>query len=445
MTTKPLAVVILAAGRGSRMKSDLPKVMHPLAGRPMVSWLLDTVESLTPNKVVVVAGPDMADLGKAVESYHTAIQNEPKGTGDAVKAALPELKGFEGDVLILMGDAPLIGAETLRALIETRHKSDMTKIAVLGMKPDNPAAYGRMVLNADGSLEKIVEFKDATVDERNIKLCNAGVYCVDGRRLADWLGRITNDNAQGEYYLTDLVEIAAADGAVCHVHVTEDPGDVLGVNSRADLAALERIVQQKLRVAAMDSGATLIDPETTYFSWDTKLGRDVLVEPNVFFGPDVEIGDGVHIKAFCHLEGTKIAEKASVGPFARLRPGAEIGTKSKIGNFVEIKSSLLHEGVKAGHHAYIGNAEIGAGTNYSCGAITANYDGKNKHKTTIGKNAFIGSDVTMVAPVTIGDNAFVAAGSTITKDVPAEALAVAREKSKIIEGWVTRKRKGTDQ
>ncbi len=442
MTTKPLAVVILAAGRGTRMKSALPKVMHKIAGRPMIGWLMETVESLSPKKIVVVAGPDMPGLEKAVAPNTTVIQDRPLGTGDAVKAALPALEGFSGDVLILMGDAPLISAETLRALIEVRHKNDMTEMAVLGMKPEAPNSYGRMVLNPDGSLEKIVEFKDANVSERNLKLCNAGVYCIAGERLKGWLAQIQNDNAQGEYYLTDLVDIANQDEAVCHIHVTEEPDDVRGVNTRADLAALEKDVQQKLRAAAMENGATLIDPDSVYFSWDTNLGQDVTIEPNVFFGPGVEIGDNAHIKAFCHLEGTNVAYSTTIGPFARLRPGAAIGAGSKIGNFVEIKNATLHEGVKAGHHAYIGDAEIGANVNYSCGAITANYDGKNKHKTTIGKDAFVGSNVTLIAPVEIGEKAYLAAGSTITEDVPSGALGVSRERKQAnIEGWVDRKKK----
>lgn len=440
MTQTPLAVVLLAAGKGSRMKSDRPKVMHKIAGRPMIGWLLETVEQLSPEKVIVVAGKDMPDLEQAAAAHTIVIQDPPRGTGDAVRSAMTALEGFDGDVLVLLGDVPFITVGTLKDLRATAHKSDESGMAVLAMKRDDPAAYGRMVLNEDGTLEKIVEFKDASLDERSIKLCNTGLFCIDGRYIAGWLAQLSDDNAQGEFYLTDLPYIAGREGYKTHIHVTADNGEVQGVNSRADLAMMEAIVQDRLRAAAMAGGATLIDPSSVYFSYDTQIGRDVVIEPNVFFGPGVEIGDGVHIKAFSHFEGAAVKEKATVGPFARLRPGTEIGAGSKIGNFVEIKNSVLHEGVKAGHLAYIGDAEVGAGTNYSCGAITVNYDGKNKFKTKIGENVMVGSNVNLVAPVEIGDNAYIGAGSTITKDVPEDALAVSRTRErKIIEGWSKRK------
>jgi bifunctional UDP-N-acetylglucosamine pyrophosphorylase/glucosamine-1-phosphate N-acetyltransferase len=443
MTKQPLACIILAAGQGKRMKSALPKALHPLAGRPLIGWLLETVESLSPQRIVVVTGPGMDDLREVVQPHETVVQEKPLGTGDAVKAALPALKNFTGDVLILLGDMPMISADTLRALIAARHKDPLsTGLSVLGAEFDPPPAFGRLVLDANGHLEKIVEDKDCTPAERNIKLCNTGAFCVDGAKLGGWVAKIKNDNAQKEFYITDLVEIAAQDGMNAHVHVTRDHAEVQGVNSRIDLAVLEDNVQQVLRARAMEGGATLIDLASVYFSWDTKTGRDVVIEPNVFFGPGVEIADGAHIRAFSHIEGASIGDGASIGPHARLRPGAVIGAGSKIGNFVEIKNSTLGEGVKVSHLAYIGDAEIGAGTNFSCGAITVNYDGVHKHKTVVGENAMIGSNVNLVAPITIGDGAYIAAGSTITKDVPADALAVAREKPFVKAGWAAAKRKG---
>lgn len=438
---QPLACIILAAGQGKRMKSARPKVMHELAGRPLVGWLLETVQSLTPEKIVVVTGSGMDDLRDAVSGCDVAVQKTAQGTGDAVKAALPALKKFSGDVLILLGDMPLIGAETLKALVAARHKNDLTKISVLGVEFENPPAFGRLVLDKKGGLKKIVEDRDCSKAERNIRLCNTGAFCVDGSRLSGWVAKIKNNNAQKEFYITDLVEIAVADGAQAHVHVAHNHDEVRGVNSRADLAALERVVQGRLRMAAMENGATLLDPDTVYFSWDTKLGRDVVVEPNVFFGAGVGIADNVHIKAFSHLEGACVAAGASIGPQARLRPGSVIGAGAKIGNFVEVKNSTLGAGVKAAHLAYIGDAEIGDDVNFSCGAITVNYDGVKKHKTVVGAGAMVGSNVNLVAPVVIGDGAYIAAGSTITKDVPADALAVAREKPFIKEGWAAGKRK----
>ncbi len=437
---KPLACIILAAGQGKRMKSSLPKVLHPLAGRPMINWLLESIAPLNPEKIIVVTSPQGQKVADAVAPHMTAIQEQARGTGDAVASALPQLEGFDGDVLILLGDMPLIATQTLQGLIEARYHDDKTGLAVLGVEFDVPPAFGRLVLGADGALERIVEDKDCTDDERNIKLCNSGAFCVDGRALPGWVARIGNDNAQNEYYITDLVEIAAADGVKTRTCITRNIDEVRGVNSRSDLAALEHIMQQQLRSKAMDGGATLLDPASTYFSFDTKIGKDVTIEPNVFFGPGVTLGDNVHIRAFSHLEGADVKCGAIIGPFARLRPGADIGENSKIGNFVEIKNATLGEGVKASHLGYIGDADVGAGVNFSCGAITVNYDGTNKHRTTIGANAMIGSNVNLVAPVEIGDGAYIAAGSTIAKNVPPDALAVAREKPFIKEGWAAARR-----
>lgn len=442
MKKRKLACVILAAGQGKRMKSALPKVMHNLAGRPMIGWALETARSLKPEKIVVVTGPDADDLKTYVRPHAScAVQKKPLGTGDAVKAALPALKGFSGDVLFLLGDMPLISAGTLRALIDAKNGAPKAGLSVLGAVYDPPPAFGRLVTGMDGRLQKIVEDKDCTPAQRKINLCNTGAFCIDGARLSGWLGKIKNRNAQKEFYFTDIVEIAAKDGCTPQIHITKNNDEARGINSRADLATLERIVQTRLRTAAMELGATLTDPDTVYFSWDTKLGSDVTIEPHVFFGPGVKIADDVTVKAFSHLEGATIEKGASIGPHARLRPGAKIGAGAKIGNFVEVKNSTIGKNVKAGHLAYIGDADIGDDVNFSCGAITVNYDGVKKHKTVVGAGAMVGSNVNLVAPVVIGDGAYVAAGSTITKDVPADALAVAREKPFIKNGWAAQKRK----
>lgn len=441
MTRPPLACVILTAGQGKRMKSELPKVLHPLAGQPMIKWLLNSVEDLSPERVIVVTAPEAIAVAKAVTPHSTIVQQKPLGTGDAVRAALPLLQGFTGDVLILLGDMPVLSSSMMQNLIDTRHQSADTGIAVLGVEYKNPPPFGRLVLNPDKTLNRIVEDKDATAEERQIKLCNTGAFCVDGARLAGWLGQLNNDNAQGEYYITDLPQIAAKDGVKTRVCSLQDSEEVMGVNSRTDLAVVEKIIQKRLRKRAMENGATLTDPDTVYFSWDTKTGRDVVIGPNVAFGPGVVIADHVSIHPFCHIEGARIDSGCTIGPFARLRPGTHLWPDVKIGNFVEIKNSNLHDGVKASHLAYIGDADIGAGTNFSCGAITVNYDGYDKHRTTIGTDVMVGSNVSLVAPITIGDGAFIAAGSTITKDVTSDALAVGRPDVKAIDGWAAQYRK----
>lgn len=441
MTKTPLACVILTAGQGKRMKSALPKVMHPIAGQPMIKWLLKSVEDLGPEKIIVVTAPDAILVAQAVKPHMTVVQQKPMGTGDAVRAALPMLEGFKGDVLILLGDMPLLSPGMMQSLIETRRHDPQTGIAVLGVEYKNPPPFGRLVLNPDKTLNRIVEDRDATAEERNIKLCNTGAFCVDGTKLGEWLGKLDNKNSQGEYYITDLPALAAKDGYKSRVCTLYDAEEVLGVNSRADLAVVEAAVQKRLRKKALENGATLTDPNTVFLSWDTIIGRDVEIGPNVVFGPGVVVADNVTILPFCHIEGAKIDSGCTIGPFARLRPGTHLWPKVKIGNFVEVKNALLHEGVKANHLSYIGDAEIGAGTNYSCGAITANYDGFDKHKTTIGENVMIGSNTVLVAPVTIGHGAYIAAGSTITKDVAPDALAVERADTRQVEGWATKNRK----
>lgn len=447
MTTKnktELAVVILAAGRGKRMKSALPKAMHHLAGRPLILWLLESVRVLKPARVIVVTAPDMKGLRDILLPATCVIQSKALGTGDAVKAALPALKGFKGDVLILLGDMPLISVSTMKALIKARHHDRDTGLAVLGAYYNPAPAFGRLVEKADGTLAEIVEHKDATPEQRKINLCNTGAFCVDGTRIARWLGKITNKNAQKEFYITDLPAIAAKDGYKTQIAVTDDLDEVQGVNSRVDLAMLEYVVQSSMRLNALESGVTMHDPASVYFSYDTQVGQDVVIEPNVFIGTGVKIGDKVTIRAFSHIEGAMLKTGVSVGPFARLRPGTELGENVHIGNFVEIKNAKLGKGVKAGHLAYIGDAAVGEGTNYSCGAITANYDGVNKHKTVIGKNVMVGSNVNLVAPVTIGDNAYLAAGSTITQDVPKDKLGIARARQSNLRKPVMKKKDKKD-
>lgn len=423
------------------MKSNLPKVLHKLAGKPMITWLTDTVSTLGAEQIVTVISPQATEIEKTVSPYKCAIQEVPQGTGDAVKAGVKQLEGFDGDVLILLGDMPLIQPETMKALIAQRHKDKNCGISVLGAEFETPPAFGRLVVNTAGHLEKIVEDKDCTPEEKKITLCNMGAFVVDAQKLVQWLGQLDNNNAQGEYYITDLPEIAAKDGFTTRVHVVKNQYEIEGVNSRSDLARAEKIVQAQLREKAMDNGATLIDPDSVFFSYDTKIGQDVTIEPNVVFGTGVRVADNVTIKAFSHLDQCVIESGGIVGPFARLRPGAYLEEDVKVGNFVEIKNAHLGQGTKANHLSYIGDAEVGARTNFSCGAITANYDGFAKHQTIIGEDVIVGCNVNLIAPVAISDGAFIAAGSTITTDVPQDALAVAREKPAIKEGWAAYNRR----
>ncbi|HVO17349.1 MAG TPA: bifunctional UDP-N-acetylglucosamine diphosphorylase/glucosamine-1-phosphate N-acetyltransferase GlmU [Alphaproteobacteria bacterium] len=441
MTAPSIAAVVLAAGKGTRMKSDLPKVLHPLAGRPMVHHVLDAVAALKPARQVVVVGPDMDALVEAVAPLSTAIQERQLGTADAVKAARAALADFSGTVLVLYGDTPLLSPATLEALVEARSFRPEPSVVVLGFRPADPAAYGRLIVGTDGRLEAIVEAGDATPAERAVGLCNSGVMAIDGRHLFVLLDAIGSDNAKREFYLTDIVKLARARGLVCR-HVEADAAELMGVNSRAELAQAEAVLQARLRRAAMDAGATLLDPATTWFSHDTRLGRDVTVGPSVVFGPGVSVGDRVEIRAFCHLEGAVVEDDAIVGPFARLRPGARIGRGAHVGNFVEIKNAALEAGAKANHLSYIGDARVGAAANVGAGTITCNYDGFVKAHTDIGRGAFIGSNTALVAPVKIGDNAIVGAGSVIVDDVPADALAVARGAQKTVKGGATRFRAG---
>jgi bifunctional UDP-N-acetylglucosamine pyrophosphorylase/glucosamine-1-phosphate N-acetyltransferase len=431
MTDRPLAVVILAAGKGTRMRSALPKVLHKVAGRSMIGHVVGAAEALGADPVVVVIAPGMDDVAAAVKPHPVAIQHAQHGTADAVKAARDALSGFGGDVLILYGDCPLIQAGTLARMRQERRDEAVT---VLGIRVRGVSPYGRLVLAADGTLDGIVEALDATDAERRIDLCNSGVMLIDGPRLFDLLDSIGNDNAKGEYYLTDIVAAARAAGSVCRV-VEAPAQEALGVNSRAELSVAEATLQTRLRKRAMENGATLIDPKSVWLAYDTKLGQDVTIEPNVVFGPGVTIGDKVEIRAFSHIEKATVETGAIIGPYARLRPGASIGEGAHIGNFVEIKNARIDKGAKANHLSYIGDADVGAGANIGAGTITCNYDGFGKFRTTIGAGAFIGSDTTLVAPVKIGAGAFTGAGSTVTEDVPDDALAIARGRQAMKPGW----------
>jgi bifunctional UDP-N-acetylglucosamine pyrophosphorylase/glucosamine-1-phosphate N-acetyltransferase len=421
------AAIVLAAGEGTRMHSALPKVLHEVAGQPMIRHVLAALEPLAPAETVVVVGRSADKIAKAIAPAKTAIQHPPQGTGDAVRAARaalqPALADLD-DVVVLFGDAPLLQSATIARLLAARRESGAA-IALAGMRPADPTPYGRFVLDADGTVARIVETKDANPDERRIGLCNGGIMAVAAAHLFDLVDRLENINAKREFYLTDIVGIARRrDLATTYIELPAT--EVLGVNTRAELAQAEALMQDRLRRQAMEAGATLVAPETVFFCADTRLGRDVVVEPNVVFGPGVSIADGARIRAFSHLDGATVAEGAIVGPYARLRPGAVLERDVHVGNFVEVKATRLGAGAKANHLSYLGDADIGAGTNIGAGTITCNYDGFNKHRTVIGAQAFIGSDTALVAPVTIGDGAYIATGSVITSDVPADALSIAR-------------------
>ncbi len=437
MTETKTAAIILAAGLGTRMESAVPKALHPLAGRPMLAHLLATLRPLGLYPVVVVAGRGMDAVAEAAAPHRTVVQDPPLGTGHAVLAARDALDGLEGGVLVLYGADPLILPETVNQVLAAQKQNPEPAIVVLGFRAGDPGAYGRLVTAGDGSLEAIVEAGDATPEQLEITFCNSGVMAIDGKHLWGLLKRLGDDNAKGEYHLTDIVQLAREDGLPCVV-VEGDEAELIGIDSRADLARAEAAVQNQLRRAAMKSGATLTDPESVTFSFDTRLGRDVTIGPNVVFGPGVSVGDNVEIRAFCHIEGATIAPGAHIGPFARLRPGAEVSGDVHIGNFVEIKNAAIEAGAKVNHLTYIGDARVGAAANVGAGTITCNYDGFAKHHTDIGKGAFIGSNVALVAPVKVGDRAIVGAGSVITKDVAKEGLAVTRAEQKETKGGAKR-------
>ena len=437
--TPNFAVVILAAGQGTRMRSDTHKVLHPIAGKALLMHLLDSVDRLGAEKRVVVVGKGRDQVEKALKGRDVSIahQAEQKGTAHAVQQAKDALAGYESAVLILYGDTPFVEPETLKRMLDRLDGGGGPGVVVLASTPDDPLKYGRIILGGGDHIAKMVEYKDATEEERTVRLCNSGMMALRAKDLFRWLDQVGNDNAAGEYYLPDVVNIAAAEGRDAVV-IEGDPYETAGVNSRAELAHLELDWQRRRREQALQDGATLIDPESVWFAADTKLGRDVTVEPHVVFGPGVEVADGATIKAFSHIEGATIATKAVIGPFARLRPGARIGEKAKVGNFVEVKKAVLGPGAKANHLSYIGDADVGADANIGAGTITCNYDGFGKYSTVIGEGAFIGSNTALVAPVTIGPAAIVGAGSVITKDVAPDSLAVERSEQRGIAGWAKR-------
>lgn len=437
--SKPFAAVILAAGKGTRMKSNLHKVLHPIAGRPMLEHLLANVDRLGPARTVVIVGSGREQLEPVVGAYggEVIVQEPQLGTGHAVQQAEAALAGFDGDIVILYGDTPLVEPATMERMLDRLHADDRPAVVVLASRPVDPRAYGRVIVDSGGTIRKMVEYKDASPEERACTLCNSGLMAVRAGDLFELLGRVGNDNAAGEYYLPDIVMLAAADGRASVV-VETDEAEVAGVNSRSELAALEAEWQQRRRQQAMDDGVSLIAPETVWFSYDTRIGRDTIVEPNVVFGAGVTVGEGVRIRAFSHIEGATIAEGAEIGPYARLRPGAEIGDGAKVGNFVEVKKARLGKGAKANHLSYIGDADVGAGANIGAGTITCNYDGFLKYQTVIGEGAFIGSNSALVAPVAIGKGAIVGAGSVVTRDVAADALALVRPDQVEKPGWAVR-------
>jgi bifunctional UDP-N-acetylglucosamine pyrophosphorylase / glucosamine-1-phosphate N-acetyltransferase len=433
--TNPIAAIILAAGKGTRMKSDLHKVLHPIAGRPMLMHLMDAVDALQPEKKVVVVGDKADQLRNALAgSADIAVQEPQLGTGHAVQQAEAALAGFNGDVLILYGDVPFVPTETMQAMVDRLHAADAPAVVVLAFDTPDPHHYGRVICWDDGRITKMVEFKDASAEERDWTICNSGLMAVKAPDLFALLKRVTNDNAAGEYYLVDVVNLAIADGRLCTIEMV-DQYNVQGINSRAELASAEAEWQTTRRAQAMADGATLIAPETVWFAWDTVIGRDVLIEPNVFFGPGVTVADHVKIRANSHIEGAQIASGCEVGPFARLRPGTVLAEKAKIGNFVETKNAHLGKGAKANHLTYLGDATIGAGANIGAGTITCNYDGYFKYQTVIGDGAFIGSNSALIAPVKIGRDAIVAAGSAVSRDVMDGELRMVRAEQLVKPGW----------
>lgn len=426
------AVIILAAGKGTRMKSSLPKVMHKVAGKPMVMHVLETASSLETVENIVVLGEGMEEAQALVNpSAKVVIQTERLGTGHAVKETLPQLASLSKKpdyVFVLYGDTPLVKEETLKAM--AAKAAEGAELVVLGFRPGDPAEYGRLITDKNERLTGIVEFKEANAEQKAINLCNSGVMLVRYEALTALLPKVKNENSKGEYYLTDLVALCVDAGHEC-AYVEADADEVLGVNDRSQLAEVEAILQQRLRKRAMAGGATLIAPETVFFSSDTVLGQDVIVHPFVVFGGGVSIGASVEIKSHSHIEGANIADNVVVGPYARLRPGTDLGKGSKIGNFVEIKKANIKAGAKVNHLSYVGDADVGENANIGAGVITCNYDGVNKYRTHIGKEAFIGSNTALVAPVSVGNGALVAAGSTITEDVGDGDLAIARSRQVI--------------
>ena len=420
-----ISLIVLAAGQGTRMNSDLPKVLHPIAGAPMLVHALRAGAALSPDRTVVVTGHGADQVGKAAQDYDPDIllahQATQDGTAHAVAQAEAALEGYTGDAIVLYGDTPFISEDTLTRMVEARAQHD---VVVLGFEAADPGRYGRLVMSGD-TLEKIVEFKDADEATRAITFCNSGVVAASAPVLFDLIRAVGNDNAAGEYYLTDIIGIARERG-LSATAIACDEAETMGINSRTELATAEAAFQSRARATALEDGITLSAPETVYFAYDTVLGRDTAVEPNVVFGPGVTVESGAQIRAFSHLEGCHVSRGAIVGPYARLRPGAELAEDTRIGNFVEVKNALIGEGAKVNHLSDIGDATVGEETNIGAGTITCNYDGVMKHRTQIGARVFVGSSTMLVAPVSLGDEAMTGSGSVITQDVPEGALAIAR-------------------
>jgi bifunctional UDP-N-acetylglucosamine pyrophosphorylase/glucosamine-1-phosphate N-acetyltransferase len=430
------AAVILAAGQGTRMKSPVPKVLHKVGGRAMLDGAIDAAQALGCSKIVVVAGAHnpavAAHAARRLGQEAVAIQDPPLGTAHAVLAAREALAGFDGDVLVTNADCPLLSAADLEPLFALRAAG--TDLAMLGFEAADPALYGRLILGADGRLERIVEAKDASPAELAVKACYAGMLAAPSGRLFGWLSKVGAANAKGEYYLTDVVAIAAADGAAARVAFAPESA-VMGADSQAGLAAAEAAFQRRARARLMAEGVSMVAPETVFLSHDTKIAAGVLIEPNVVFATGVTVEAEAQIRAFSHLEGCVVRKGALIGPYARLRPGADIGEDAHIGNFVEVKKVEVGRGAKANHLSYLGDGAVGAGANIGAGTIFCNYDGFDKHKTVVGEGAFIGSNTALVAPVSVGDGAFTASGSVITEDVPADALALGRARQALKPGW----------
>ena len=435
----PTTILILAAGEGTRMRSALPKVLHRVGGRTLIGHVVEAAKASGASRLSAVVGPEREDVAaevrKRAQDASVHVQTERLGTAHAVLSAKAAL-GDGDDLIVAFGDTPLVRPETFARLSDALKDAD---IAVLGFRPNNPQGYGRLI-EENGNLVAIREEKDASEAEKKITLCNAGIMAFAGRHALSLIEAIGNKNAKREYYLTDAVALARARNL--NVTVCEAPEEeVMGINDRSQLAEAEAELQKRMRKAALESGVTLVAPETVFFSADTKLGKDVTVEPNVVFGPGVIVKDGATIRAFSHLEGAEVGEGAVVGPYARLRPGTKLGAKTKIGNFVEVKAATFGDGAKANHLSYVGDASVGANANIGAGTITCNYDGYDKHKTEIGEGAFIGSNSALVAPVKVGKGAYVGTGSVVTEDVPDDALAVARGRQAVKEGWAAEVRK----
>ncbi len=444
--SKPRAAIILAAGHGSRMKSDIPKVLHQVGGRSMFDWLVALAREVRAERIAAIVGaqtPLVRDAAiAALGGGGVAVQDPPKGTGHATACAAEIMEEFEGNVLVVFADSPLITPATIERVFGAL--DDGASVAVLGFVPEEAGAYGRLVENSDGDLLQIVEAKDASSEELEIDLCNSGVVAAPASLLFELLHEVKNDNAKGEYYLTDVIGLAVERGLKAKA-VRASADEVLGVNSRVELAQAEQIFQQRVRTQALEDGVGLVAPETVHFSYDTELEADVMVEPNVVFGPGVSVKSGAIIRSFSHLEGARIDQGVTIGPYARIRPGTRIKGGAKVGNFVEVKKATVREGAKISHLSYVGDADIGANANIGAGTITCNYDGFDKHRTEIGDGAFIGSNSSLVAPICIGDGGFVGSGSVVTKDVPPDALAVSRAKQRIIDGWANTFRKNKNK